>query len=265
MSILTGVGRLVDDWLEIKPKGKPPCYRHRSAALDLSHRKTPITGTRDFLEASYSQIHDNWLAAIEAGYSNPSKENWRWKRHLELSPANTSAELKLERSIVNTCGDDWSNQMPTASGLVGHAADKRAAVDLVHRENPTTYSLVELKVDSDNPLFAAIEILMYGLLFVWSRNNQDRLGYDVRHQPVLAAEDLTLVVLAPNDYYRNLNLTNLVLALDNGLAAFGKRNGLNMSFRFRDLGNDFTPDSSHDALSAVSEIFTAHGPARNRD
>jgi len=232
MSILAGIGSLVDDWLEINPKGKPPFYRHRSAALDLSRRKAPITGTRDFLEASYAQIHNNWLAAIEGGYSKPSKENWRWKRHLELSPENTSPELKLERSIVNACGDDWSNQMPTASGLVGPAADKRAAVDLVHREDPTTYSLIELKVDSDNPLFAAIEILMYGLLFVWSRNNQDRLGYDVEIQPVLAAENLTLAVLAPGDYYREVELKNLVSVLDDGLAEFGRQYGLVLGLQF---------------------------------
>ena len=232
MSILADIGSLVDEWLQIEPKGKPPCYRHRSAALDLSRRKAPITGTWDFLEASYAKIHNNWLTAIEAGYSNPSKENWRWKRHLELSPENTSPEVRLERSIVNACGDDWSNQMPTASGLVGPAADKRAAVDLVHRDEPTTYSLIELKVDSDNPLFAAIEILMHGLLFVWSRNNRDRLGYDVKKQPVLVAENLTLAVLAPSDYYREFELKNLVSALDDGLAEFGRQHGLVLGFQF---------------------------------
>ena len=183
MSILDGIGTLVDEWLKIEPKGKPPCYRHRSAAIDLSRRNASVSGTLEFLEASYTHIHNYWLAAIEAGYSNPSKENWRWKQHLELSPANTSPEVGLERSIVDACGDSWSNQMPTASGLVSSTADKRSAVDLVYRENPTTYSLIELKVGSNNPLFAAIEILRYGLLFVWSGNNQDRLGYDVKSQP----------------------------------------------------------------------------------
>ena len=256
MSILDGIGSLVDEWLQIEPKGKPPCYRHRSAALDLSRRNAPITGTRDFLEASYAQIHNNWLAAIEAGYSNPSKENWRWKRHLELSPENTSPELRLERAIVNACGDSWSNQMPTASGLVGPAADKRAAVDLVYRENPTTYSLIELKVDTNNPLFAAIEILMYGLLFVWSRNNQDRLGYDVKNQPVLAAKTITLAVLAPSDYYRDFKLMNLGSAIDNGLAEFGRQYDLGLGFQFHEFGLDRASDSRDEILRAIREIFT---------
>ncbi len=179
---------------------------------------------------------------------------------MELSPANTSPELKLERLIVDACGDSWSNQMPTASGLVGPAADKRAAVDLVYRESATTYSLVELKVDSDNPLFGAIEILMYGLLFVWSRSNRDRLGYEVKNQPVLAAETLTLAVLAPSDYYRDVKLMNLASAIDDGLADLGGRYELALGFKFHELGEDFAFDSRREVSRSLREIFTEHEP-----
>jgi len=251
MSILTGVGSLVDDWLEINPKGKPPCYRHRSAALELSRRNTPITGTRDFLEGSYAQIHNNWLAAIDTGYSKPSIENWRWKRHLELSPANTSPELILERGIIDACGDNWSNQMPTASGLVGPATDKRAAVDLVRRHDSTTYSMIELKVNSDNPLFAAIEILMYGLLFLWSKNNLEQLGYGEQAQPVLAANNVTLSVLAPSNYYSDFDLTILAAALNSGLDEIGKRNGVKLGFEFCHLGTDCAPDSTPELIRSA--------------
>ena len=34
---------------------------------------------------------------------------------------------------MNNCGDDWSNQMPVASGLIDGSKGKRAAVDLVYR------------------------------------------------------------------------------------------------------------------------------------
>ncbi len=240
MSILSGVGGLVDAWLQIEPEGKPPYYRHRTAANALTRRDSPITGTQEFLAASYTQIHNNWLAAIDAGYTNPSKENWRWKRHPELGDGNTSPELKLERAIVNACGDNWSNQMPTASGLVGPATDKRAAVDLVFREDSSTYSLIELKVASDTPLFAAIEILMYGLLFVWSKNNREELGYDVEAQPVLAASKVTLGVLAPGSYYDGFDLTTLASTLDSGLNAFGKQHELKLGFEFCQLGADYS-------------------------
>ena len=259
MSILSGIGDLVDAWLQVEPKGKPPYYRHRAAANALTHRDSPISGTRDFLEASYAQIHNNWLAASEAGLSRQSKENWRWKRHLDLGDENKSPELKLERAIVGACGDDWSNQMPTASGLVGSAIGKRAAVDLVYREDPTTYSLIELKVASDTPLFAAVEILLYGLLFVWSKKNQEELGYDVEAQPVLAANTVTLGVLAPGSYYDGFDLTTLASALDSGLNAFGKQHELRLGFEFCELGADYapgsTPELTRSAISNRSRIW----------
>jgi hypothetical protein len=254
MSILAGIGDLVDDWLKIEPKGKPPHYRHRSAALELSRRKAPITGTRAFMEACYARIHNNWLGAIDAGYSNPSRENWRWKRHPDLPRANKSPEIRLERSIVSACGDNWSNQMPTASGLVGPTADKRAAVDLVYREDLSTYSLIELKVNSDNPLFAAIEILMYGLLFVWSRDNQEKLGYDVKVQPVLAASSVTLSVLAPISYYSEYDLTTLSSTLNGGLVEFGERKAVTLGFEFCQLGADYAANSTSERIrSAIGD------------
>ncbi len=261
MSILTGIGNIVDDWLKIEPKGQPPHYRHRSAALELSRRNAPITGTRAFLEASYAHIHKNWLAAIHTGYTNLSRENWRWKRHPDLSPENKSPELRLERSIINACGDNWSNQMPTASGLVGPAADKRAAVDLVYRKDPSTYSLIELKVNSDNPLFAAIEILLYGLLFVWSRDNKEKLGYDVQVQPVLAASSVMLGVLAPISYYRDYDLTALSSILNSGLVEFGERKAVTLGFEFCQLGTDYaanlTPEHVRSAIGDRRPIWVA--------
>jgi len=131
MRILTGVEMLVDCWLNVELKGQPPFYRHKSAALRMSNQSAPICGTQAFLASAYDQIDQNWKMAIDAGYSKPSRENWRWKRHLNLSPANQSPELNLERAIVRAGDEVWSNQMPTASGLVGSTTNKRAAVDLV--------------------------------------------------------------------------------------------------------------------------------------
>lgn len=259
MSILTGIDELVDDWLNIEAKGKPPHYRHRAAANELTRRETPITGTRAFLEASYARIHSNWLAAIDAGYTNPSKENWRWKRHQSLGPNNRSPELKLERAIVNACGENWSNQMPTASGLTGPATDKRAAVDLVTREDPTKYSMIELKVNSNTPLFAAVEIMKYGLLFLWSKNNQEVLGYEQKLQPILAAKTVTLGVLAPADYYSNFELTNMASALNGGLVEFGDQHDVSLGFEFCQLGADYspalTPENVQSAIGGRSRIW----------
>ena len=236
MSILKGIDDLVDDWLDVEPIGKPPYYRHKSTAIELSRRTTRIRDARPFLDACYSRIHQNRLDAADSVNTGPSKENWRWKRHLDLAPENVSPELRLERAIVASCGESWSNQMPVASGLAGPATDKRAAVDLVYRKDPITYSLIELKIDSNNPLFAAIEILIYGLLFVWSRANQDSLGYDIKDQPVLGASYITLVVLAPESFFEGMDLSALATVLYRGLAYFGEQRGLVLAFEFWQLG-----------------------------
>jgi len=263
MSILAGIGNLVDKWLVIAPKGQPPYYRHKTAANEISCRKVPITETREFLQASYSKINRNWLIARDNGYFNPSKENWRWKRHLELSNANQSPELRLERAIVAACGESWSNQMPTASGLVGPAVDKRAAVDLVCRESSSRYSLVELKVGSDNPLFAAIEILMYGLLLVWSKEHVEELRYDIQKQPVLGATTITLSTLAPARYYSNYNLRELGNSITNGLVEFGENFGLELNFEFSKFGPAY--DGGLDPQRILTAVQTRSPVVRSRD
>jgi len=237
MSVLRGVDSIVDDWLGLAPVGKPPFYRHRTAANALSTRIAPIEGAGEFLQASYQQIHSNWQAAVETGRSRSSSENWRWKQHLDLGVANVSPELLLERKIVNLGGENWSNQMPVASGLTGSASNKRNAVDLVHRENETSYSFIELKVDSDTPLFAAIEILFYGLMFIWSKDNSHFLGYRDSLPPVLQATDVRLCVLAPESYYNRFNPEWLALAVNEGLHDVNQGKDLNMNFEFCTLSS----------------------------
>jgi len=61
-------------------------------------------------------------------------------------------------------------------------ADKRRAVDLVCRLEGQSFELIELKVESDTPLRAAVEIVQYGLLYALAR---DRYSETVK-----AAKDL---------------------------------------------------------------------------
>jgi len=172
MSILKGIDELVDDWLDVEPKGKPPYYRHKSTAIELSRRTTPIGDARPFLDACYSRIHQNRLTAVNS----------------------------------------------------------RCA----------------------NPLFAAIEILIYGLLFVWSRENQNSLRYDIQKQPVLGANDVTLSVLAPERFFEGMDLTALATVLDRRLAEFGEQHGLVLAFEFYQLGTDI--DLMADTKLAIDTI-----------
>ncbi len=143
--------------------------------------------------------------------------------------------------------------MPTASGVVSAAKDKRASVDLVYRQSPTHYSLIELKVGSDNPLFAAIEILRYGLLFTWSKTHREQLGYKLETQPVLQATNITLCVLAPTSYYAAFDLTDFSSTLNSGIAAFGKSKGLSLTFEFSKLGSGYDSSINLDTVRRAVE------------
>ena len=94
---------------------------------------------------------------------------------------------------------------------------------------------------------------MYGLLFVWSKHNREKLGYNVEAQPVLAASKVTLGVLAPGSYYDGFDLTTLASALDSGLNEFGKQHELRLGFEFCELGADYSPDLKPEHIrSAIS-------------
>jgi hypothetical protein len=236
MSILAGINDLADEWLALPPKGKKPFYKHTAALKHLAASNDPISASRPFLDRCYEQIDSNWRDAVEKGLPVKSEQNWRWKRHPEIGENNSSPELRLQRAIINACGDNWSNEMPVASGLYGSNAHRRAAIDLVHRGNPETFTFIELKVSSDTPLYAAIEILAYGLLFVWSRDHAAELNYDLEGQPVLKANEVTFEVLAPDEYFERFDLSAIASSLNAGLKSFGEDHGMQLGFSFRSLG-----------------------------
>jgi hypothetical protein len=148
------------------------------------------------------------------------------------SSENTSAEVKLERAIVQKWPANWTYQMPIASGLFDGYSDKRRAVDLVFDHRDGHYDLVELKIKSDTPLYAAMEILGYGLVYLASRTDRAaNLKYATADLSVLIASRITLCVLAPEGYYAGSDLMWLQVAIRNGLERFTTPE-LSMDFRF---------------------------------
>jgi len=131
----------------------------------------------------------------------------------------------------------WANQIPVASGLLGPHADKRRAVDLAHRcqshRSQRCYVLIELKERSDTPLYAAFEILRYGLLYVFSRRRIKDLQYDATEQPLLRAERIHLRVLAPHEYYKCCKLDWLEKDLSQAIGCLAcKKADVGMDFSF---------------------------------
>ena len=172
-----------------------------------------------------------------------SLENWREESPAE-SPENLNKQRKpereLEHRLVIKAGKNdgqwlWWNQMPVASGLVGHRADRTRAVDLAckSRKDPKHYRLIELKVarKAGGPLFALMEIVRYGLIYFVLRKNQKAnwladLSFDAE---IFDASQVDLCVLAPGDYYHGYELGWLEKSLNDALDAvcfegkFGKK------------------------------------------
>lgn len=127
--------------------------------------------------------------------------------------------------------------MPVASGLIPAAGDRRRAIDLVHKLGNAHFELIELKIASDTPLFAAIEIIAYGCLWLIARSDKP-----TRPSALLDADQVDLCVLAPSDYYAPYELADLATALDVGVRALGEREGVELSFAFKHLDDRISPD-----------------------
>ncbi len=182
--------------------------------------------------------------------TQPSQENWRIndKRETSLSEKNRSPEVLLERAIarLGKRGElkDWFNQVPVASGLIDHEADKRAAIDLL-RFNGDQAEFVELKWESNTAVFAAFEIVLYGLAYLYARVNRKTLGY--LEKPLMNVSKVSLRVLAPGAYYTDYHLEWLEQGLDEGirtLAAKKSDGALSMGFGFLAFPQDFASDLS---------------------
>lgn len=130
-------------------------------------------------------------------------------------------------------------QVPVASGLVDARADKRAAIDLMRLDGDRV-EFVELKWGSDTPAFAAFEILLYGLAFMYCYINRDNLGYE--NTSLMKTRQVSLQVLAPEAYFDGYNFTWLGLGLDAGVRNLTQTvsNGeLSMDFGFTSFPPSF--------------------------
>lgn len=256
LSIHTGVDDRIDEILGVSDIGRSPHYKRKKSALRLS-ASPPLDfdGVR-LVQELYDLIEGNGESA--KGRS-PSEENWRFKEKPDISPDNKSLEKTLEKAIARLCGDDWVNQVPTAAGLVG-SGERQRNLDLVHRLSETQYDLIELKVGSDTPLYAAMEILKNGLVFLYSRRRRDALGYTKSKNPILWAEHATLVVLAPYAFYARDQrgrydfgwLRDGIRAGLSSLVDVDRDARLHLDFRFERFPKEFDWCPGGDPMSGIS-------------
>lgn len=228
-SILAGVDDVINEALGLKNDRFK--YKDKKRCQLFSREKAPECDGEVLIERILDRIRFNW----HKGKSR-SNENWRWKQHAEIDKKNKSREVFLERLVIDTQqGNDWVNQVPVASGLTSSAGGRRA-IDLIHRAADGWYEFFELKVDhrGGTPLFAAMEILQYGVLYIFSRANAPKLGYT--KAGMLDAKGIRLRVLAPANYYAPYDLRWVEKSINGGLSSFlGDRFGFEMDFKFESL------------------------------
>ena len=240
--ILHGTYPIIDKFFSIGRVGKStPHYQHKTSCQKLSDEPRLDIDRYDLVHQLFDRITANWRNAQRSKPRSPSGENWRFKpRKCYVSK---SPEVQLEREIVKT-SSDWVNQVPTSSGLVSPYDDRVRNIDLVAEVKPCEFEFVELKVASNTPLFAAMEILGYGVIYLVSRCHIAEMGYDEKHKgwSILRAYDIHLKVLAPQKFYANYELGWLESLINDGLEQFLGMHSeipLRMDFRFEAFPADF--------------------------
>jgi hypothetical protein len=193
------------------------------------------------------QIDSDWDASKRV----PSTKNWRFEQQPVICDENRSPEKTLEKAIVELGGKDWANQVPTSSGLTSAKRDKHRNIDLVCQCGPDCYQFIELKYESNRPLYAAMEALVYGVLYAVSRL---RLPANfARDRKLLSANTVHLRVLAPQKFYAGYRFDWLESALTSGLE-FTRGLGFTMDFRFDVFPADFAWDSSSEECLQESKV-----------
>lgn len=251
--MLAGTTELIESGLHLSYGLKT-----KSAALALCSGPPAGYDALALVEAIYARVENNW------DYSRGrSTELWRWIPKPGISTVNESPEKTLEKAIVQETGE-WVNQIPAASGLLADYEERHVNVDLGRRCGPDWFELVELKAgpNADTPLWAAFEILRYGLLYCFARLNRWHLNLPSAHE-LLAARRIDLKVLAPESVYAGYRLAWLGEALDRGLQEFSQRRfapTLLMRFCFEVFPSEFRwPDADR---ARLRHMFTARQPCR---
>ncbi|MBL9164611.1 MAG: hypothetical protein JNL18_17925 [Planctomycetaceae bacterium] len=275
-TIFDGMNEAADQFLLLDDawSGTPPRFGHLATLLQLS-QSSPRFGEENLIDQMFQRCQTAWQAAAEAQRRCRSSENWRSAKCLECRDDNPSQEVVLERLLARLTDDTWWNQVPVDSGLL--ESQGRRKIDLVHREGDR-FAIVELKVNSNTPLYAAMQVVQYGVAYLFFRRfvlQEIQKGADAVCPPIMQAAALDLVVLAPAEYYSRFGgspswLESFEQQINAQLSASKTREvcEIPMSFRFESFPVDFkwsldlaSDPSEHqqvvDALHHRQRVFPA--------
>ncbi len=263
MSILAGTDAIINRCLFANAANQ---YQQISALRILCGKNSLCPNAAALVRELYECMEETWLRSTRRLSTQPSKKNWRFTQEAKMNESNLSREKQVEKRIAQLAqagsldADRWANQVPVASGLLGAHTDKKACVDLAFRESPHSFDLFELKISSasGHALYAVMEVLRYGLVYLFSRRHARELGYVIGGLGLLGAEQIRLVVLAPAAYFSEVPspwLRALCCEMTAGLASEIRREGpkgLSMGIDAEQFPESFAwPCSDEDLVGAV--------------
>lgn len=231
--LFDGVDLLIDKALRVTDIGQSPDRRYRTKECAQRLTSKPYTfDAAELCRAILLKIERNWRDNQGGTVRLPSRENWRLEKQLYIADNNDGYEKILEKEIVSTLGDEWVNQVPTASGLINSTANKHCNIDLVHILTPTEFELIELKCLSDTPIYAAFELLKYAMAYIFSRKVAALLDYTIEEKPLLFAKQIHLIVLGLYEFYKDYEVRWLETELNRGFATGSFGDIPTVDFRF---------------------------------
>jgi hypothetical protein len=138
-----------------------------------------------------------------------SSSNWRWKADPfdydqdERKKAGTKKdfEVQFERETAiqlnKWSSNKWANQVPVASGFIASRNDHKTALDFAHyNAEAKEITMFELKWASNDPLYAAFELVRYAfMLLIARREHPDKIK--TAGEQWRQAERVKLAVAAP--------------------------------------------------------------------
>lgn len=256
-TLFSGVVDAVNSVLQRDYRHKGTFKAWRNDPPNVAVGISVVHGVFDVLDEAFPSLVRN------AKRRPPSEKNWVYRSCETCSGKTLDAkgEVSLERALVQASKKrgrgQWGNQIPIASGLVNSNIGRRSAIDLVRKGTGGGYEFVELKVESNSPLYAAVEILQYGFVWLLSRRNKEALDYGVG--TLLDAEDVRLNVLAPTPYYQEVVLGPFQSGVSSAVSEIGGREGVSMTFRFVQFPEDFKwksrTYSRHKLCEILDELF----------
>lgn len=222
----------------------------------ISHRSAspPPERMAKLVDTVLDQVEENWRAGRAGEKFHRSRANWRWwGPQAAIAPHNRSREVVLERAIAAAAirRDDrrWANQVPVSSGLSDGSAERRRAIDLVEQRGEDHFAFFELKIASDTPLYATVELLGYAAIWLLTRESEC-----CSLPPLLAAKRIDLRVLAPVEFYRSPGLQDLETAVDASVARRALLREVRVSFRFDVLDAALTRSDIPDDATLLARL-----------